>query len=486
MKITKIKHIFLSLALILSTVVGGLTFAGQQTYAQEDEKTYVIATDATFAPFSYVDLDGGLTGIDIDVFKAAMDSEGISYEFMPMSFSAALQALETNQVDGMIAGMAITEERQKIFDFSEPYYISGNSYAVLPDSGIESYEDLAGGKVAVKTGTTGHAIAESMADEYGFEITIFEDSANMYEDVMVGNSDAAIEVFAVMAHAINTGQVDLSFIGEELSPSQMGFAVNKGRNPELLSSFNNGLQTIQANGTYDELLETYLGEDAQKEKDDEGFFSQLKQNSPALMSGLWTTTWISLVTIVIATVLGVLIGLMRVAHNKVLKGIAIIYIDLMRGVPMIVFVFFVYFGVAQWFGINFTPEVAGVLALSVNTAAYIAEIVRGGIQAVDSGQTEASRSLGLNYSQTMTKIIMPQAIRIMTPSFINQFIMTLKNTSILSVIGLVELTQSGRIIISRTYQSGSMWLIIGLMYIVIITILTYISNFVDRRLNSGY
>lgn len=152
---------------------------------------------------------------------------------------------------------------------------------------------------------------------------------------------------------------------------------------------------------------------------------------------------------------------------------------------MIVFVFFVYFGVAQWLSINFTPGTAGVLALSINTAAYVAEIVRGGIQAVDRGQSEASRSLGLDYSQTMRRIVLPQAIRIMTPSFINQFIMTLKNTSILSVIGLVELTQTGRIIISRTYQSGNMWLIVGIIYIIIITILTYISHYVDRRLNSG-
>lgn len=485
MKVSNLKKGLLALILVITTIIGSLGL-GHLTVQAQDDKTYVIATDATFAPFAFVDYDGELSGIDVDVFRAAMEVEEIDFEFQPMSFSAALQALETNQVDGMIAGMAITPARQESFDFSEPYYISGNSFAVRPDSDIESYDDLAGRKVAVKTGTTGYAIAEEMADEYGFEMTIFEDSANMYEDVMVGNADATIEVFAVMAHSINTGQVDLKFIGEELSPSEMGFAVNKGMNPELMDAFNRGLQTVQANGTYDEIIESYLGEAAQQEQASSGFLTQLQQNAPALMRGLWTTTWISLVTIVIATVLGVLLGLMRIAHNPILKGLSIFYIDIMRGIPMIVFVFFVYFGVAQWFNINFTPAVAGVLALSLNTAAYVAEIVRGGIQAVDPGQTEASRSLGLNYSQTMQKIVMPQAVRIMTPSFINQFIMTLKNTSILSVIGLVELTQTGRIIISRTYQSGNMWLIVGLMYIIIITILTYISHYVDRRLNSGY
>lgn len=483
--IDKIKKWFLATILIVTAVIGGLSFVMPTVQAQEDE-TYVIATDATFAPFSFVDVDGELSGIDIDVFKAAMEVEGLNYEFMPMSFSAALQALETKQVDGMIAGMAITPARQETFDFSEPYYISGNSFAVQPDSDVETYEDLEGRKVAVKTGTTGFAIAEDMADEYGFDITIFEDSANMYEDVMVGNADAAIEIFAVMAHSINTGQVDLKFIGEELSPSEMGFAVHKDLNGELLDAFNRGLQTIQGNGTYDEIIESYLGEEAQQEQESSGFLAQLQENAPALMRGLWTTIVVSVLSIVFATVIGVILGLMRVSHSKLLKGLAIFYIDIMRGMPMIVFVFFVYFGVAQWMNINFTPGTAGVLALSINTAAYVAEIVRGGIQAVDTGQSEASRSLGLDYSQTMRRIVLPQAIRIMTPSFINQFIMTLKNTSILSVIGLVELTQTGRIIISRTYQSGNMWLIVGIIYIIIITILTYISHYVDRRLNSGH
>lgn len=171
MKTNKVKKWFLATILIVTAVMGGLSFVMPTVQAQEDE-TYVIATDATFAPFSFVDVDGELSGIDIDVFKAAMEVEGLNYEFMPMSFSAALQALETKQVDGMIAGMAITPARQETFDFSEPYYISGNSFAVRPDSDVETYEDLQGRKVAVKTGTTGFAIAEDMADEYGFDITI--------------------------------------------------------------------------------------------------------------------------------------------------------------------------------------------------------------------------------------------------------------------------------------------------------------------------
>ena len=125
-----------------------------------------------------------------------------------------------------------------------------------------------------------------------------------------------------------------------------------------------------------------------------------------------------------------------------------------------------------------------MITLSLNTTAYIAELVRGGIQAVDNGQLEASRSLGLTYNTSMRKVVLPQAVKIMIPSFINQFVITLKDTSILSVIGIVELTQTGKIIIARTYSSGDMWLIVGLMYIIIITILTKFSNYLERRLSN--
>lgn len=118
----------------------------------------------------------------------------------------------------------------------------------------------------------------------------------------------------------------------------------------------------------------------------------------------------------------------------------------------------------------------------MNASAYIAEIIRGGIQAVDKGQYEACMSLGLPYSKSMQKVILPQAIRIMVPSFINQFVITLKDTSILSIIGIAELTQTGKVIIARNLQSSQMWLIVGVMYLIVIVLLTKLSAHLERNL----
>lgn len=213
------------------------------------------------------------------------------------------------------------------------------------------------------------------------------------------------------------------------------------------------------------------------------FLQLFKQSFPSLVSGLSVTIEITLVSLVIAILLGLIFGLMAISNKVFLKTVARIYVDIIRGTPLIVQAFFIYFGlpnVLENFKINaFT---AGVIAISINAGAYMVEIFRGGIMAVDKGQMEAARSLGLPYSKAMLKIILPQAVRKMVPAFINQFIISLKDTSILTVIGIRELTQSGEIIIANNYKAFETWTMIGIMYFVIITILSYAARGLERRL----
>lgn len=449
----------------------------------EEMKKYIIGTDTTFAPFEFENEAGEFVGIDMDILSAISEDQGFEYELRILGFNAAVQALESSQVDAVIAGMSITPERKKSFDFSEPYFSAGSQFAVPIDSNVESLEDLEGKKVAVKTGTTGFDVAQSLSEEYGFKLAPFEDSVNMYEDMKAGNSDAVIEDYPVMLYANATGRVDLKFIGEQEAIAEFGFAVTKDTNTELLQMFNDGLVNIRASGEYENIITRYLGEEAlESQAENQNLVTQFMNNSKPLLKGLWQTTWLAFVSFFIALFFGVVLGLMRTSDVKILEGLAQLYIDIMRGSPLIILAFFIYFGIPQMTGLKFGASVAGIITLSLNATAYIAEIVRGGVQAVDPGQIEAGKSLGLPNSVTMRKIILPQAARISMPSLINQFVITLKDTSILSVIGIAELTQTGKIIIARTYQSGSIWLIIGLMYIVLITILTRISSHLEKEL----
>ena len=209
------------------------------------------------------------------------------------------------------------------------------------------------------------------------------------------------------------------------------------------------------------------------------------QNWSRLLGGLGMTVELTIISLAIAAVLGLKFGLLSVSKKKSLRAIALVYVDIVRGTPLLVQAFFIYFGIPAALGMRLDPNTAGIITLSMNAGGYLAEIFRGGIESVNRGQMEAARSLGLPYSMAMTKVILPQAIRTMTPALINQCIITLKDTSILSIIGIQELTQTGRLIIANNYQAFEMWTIVAIMYFIIIMILTKISKRIERKMSYG-
>lgn len=471
-------------ALVAVLALLGLLTGQGAAAAQDSGTTYTIATDVTFAPFEFQNEQGDFVGIDMDLLKAIAADQGFSYTVKPLGFNAAVQALQSRQVDAVIAGMSITDERTLVFDFSDPYFDSGVQMAVAESNDdVESYEDLRGQRVAVKTGTEGAMFAESIRDRYGFTTVTFDDSASMYDDVKTGNSVAVFDDYPVLLYGIAQGN-GLKAVGEKEAGNSYGLAVSKGQNAELLTKFNAGLSNLRANGQYDEILDTYLGEGAQQAQGGNTFFSLLKDSFPLLLEGLWLTIVLTVVSLAIALVLGLLFGFFRVSTSRILRGIGVIYVDIFRGTPLLVQAFFIYFGIPAALDFQMPAMTAGIITLSLNAGAYITEIIRGGIQAVDKGQMEAARSLGIGYLPAMRKVVLPQAFRTMMPSFVNQAVITLKDTSILSVIGIAELTQTGKIIIARNFESFNMWLIVGIFYFVIIMALTKLSGRLEKRINA--
>lgn len=212
------------------------------------------------------------------------------------------------------------------------------------------------------------------------------------------------------------------------------------------------------------------------------YFQLFQDCLPSLLSGLQITLIMAVSSIALAFILGVIIGLFSISHIRLLRALATIYIYVIRGIPLMILGLFLYFGVSAITGIRFDPLVASIIVLTINASAYMAEIFRAGIQAIDVGQTEAARSLGLGYLKTMKKVILPQAIKIMIPAFLNQFITTLKDTSILSVISVRELTLNGQIIIARNYLPFEVYSYVAIMYLIIITALSILSKKLERKL----
>ena len=214
------------------------------------------------------------------------------------------------------------------------------------------------------------------------------------------------------------------------------------------------------------------------------FFEYVGQCMPQLTLGLKLTLQMTVFSLILAVVVGMVMCMFSISKVKPLNWISGIYLSLIRGTPLMVQAFFIYFCITGALHIRITPFSAAILVLCLNAGAYLSEIFRSGIAAVNKGQMEAARSLGLPYGVAMRKIILPQAIRIVIPSVLNQFIITLKDTTILSVIGCGELMRQGQLIVARNYQSFQTYAIVAVMYYVVVIVLTKAFQMVERRLSN--
>ena len=467
------------------------TKAGQK--ATPKKKKYKISSDSSFAPFVFQNDQSKYTGIDMELIKAIAKDQGFTLEISNPGFDAAVSDVQNGNADGMIAGMTVTDARKATFDFSDPYYTTNSILAVQESSKISSYEDLKGKTVGVKNGTASQTFLEENKSKYGYKIKTFSDGASMYDSLNSGSVAAIMDDEPVIKYAIKQGRKFKTPI--EGTPSgQVAFAVQKDSNPELIEMFNNGLANLKESGEYQKILDKYLSSDSEESTestavDETTIWGLLQNNYKQLLSGLGVTIALALLSFAIAMVIGIIFGMFSVSPYKWLRWTAEIFVDVIRGIPLMILAAFIFWGIPNLIESMTGHQspindfLAGTIALSLNAAAYIAEIVRGGIQAVPAGQMEASRSLGISYSKTMRKIILPQATKLMLPNFVNQFVIALKDTTIVSAIGLVELFQTGKIIIARNYQSFKMYAILAVFYLVIITLLTRFAKQLEKRAN---
>ena len=203
--------------------------------------------------------------------------------------------------------------------------------------------------------------------------------------------------------------------------------------------------------------------------------------SGPLLLGLWTTLWLSAASSVLGLLIGLITGLCRVSNNLTLRNLSVIYIELIRGTPLLVQIFIFYFFLGTVLDIS--RIVAGISALAIFAGAYVAEIIRAGIQSIPKGQMEAARSLGMNVPQAMVYIILPQAFKRTLPPLAGQFISLIKDSSLVSVIAITDLTKSGREVITSTFATFEIWFVVAFLYLFLTSILSQVISWVERRLS---
>ncbi|MGG0411728.1 transporter substrate-binding domain-containing protein [Peribacillus simplex] len=252
----------LSMFLILTIFISACGTNEEKNAGEEKkpEKVYKVGVDTTYPPFEFKE-GNEYKGIDIELINAIAKDQDFKIKLSPMDFGGIIPAMQANQLDVAIAGMSITEERKKVVDFSTPYFDAGLTVVVKKENtSTKTVKDLKGKTIAVKKGTTGAKYAQDNATKLGIKVVQFNDSPAMFQEVANGNADALIEDYPVISYAIAQKDLGLKIVGDRLNGDQYGIAVLKGQNEDLLKKINDGLANLKKDGTYDEIIKTYLGE----------------------------------------------------------------------------------------------------------------------------------------------------------------------------------------------------------------------------------
>lgn len=445
-----------------------------------------MGTASGYSPYEFTVLrDGSNEVVGIDVFLGEYIAEqlGVELEVVDMEFGSLIASLETGGIDMVIAGMGATAERDASIDFSNAYELSGQSIVIR-----EGEEDQLLDYTSFENGEHTIAVSEATLQE-GYirdyfenpDLLIMRKSGDAIAALISGQADGVLLDDAVAG--ANAAENDgLTTIDSKLD----GLVEDQGKSigiPENQPSFQNALNEILVDVEDQNLIETWT--EASFDiiaGENEG--SSWLTYWPYFWDGIKTTLIISAVSIFFGLILGAILALMRLTNNKILKFIAGLYIEFVRGTPLMIQVLFMFLGVGSIFG--WSTMTAGLISVSLNSGAYIAEIIRGGIQSVDKGQGEAARSLGLGYWQTMRKVIFPQSLRSIWPSLGNEFITLIKESSIVSTIGVAELTFQTRAVTSITYQAVVPLFISMLIYFVMTYALSQALNMYERKMNQKY
>ncbi len=484
----------LFVGLVCLILVSGCTNSNSLTA----DKTLTIAVEGTYPPFEFQTDAGELQGFDVDLMNAIALESGFKITYQNLPFAGMIPALQARTIDAAVAAMTITEERAKTVSFSRPYFRSGLAIlARTNDQSITGFESLNNKRISVQIGTTGALKAATIP---GAEVRSFDDAPTAIRELLNGNVDALLHDEPVILYAINSGNVGgVKVVGQLLTQEYFGFPTPK-KSPNL-ALINRGLTKLLSNGVYAQVYQKWFGVkppaiperlpfQTETTTGEFGLFTTFRTIAtaiPLLLRGALVTLQLTALSVILGLVGGSVLGIVRLSKILPLRWAARAYIDFFRGTPLLVQIFMIYFGLPAifqelGFDFNLNRWVAAIIALSLNSAAYIAEIVRAGIQSIELGQSEAAESLGMSYTQIMRYIIFPQALRRMLPPLGNEFISMLKDTSLVAVIGFEELFRNGQLIVAGNYRSFEIYFAVAVIYLV----LTIFSSQVFSRLEQWF
>jgi cystine transport system permease protein len=446
-----------------------------------------VGTEGTYSPFSYHDKDNGLlAGYDIDVARAVGDKLDVQVDFIETPWDSIFAALEANRFDVVANQVTITPERRSKYDLSEPYAVGeGVIVTRADDDTITSLADLKG-RTAAQSMTSNWA---KIARDAGAKVEAVEGFTQAIKLLNQGRVDAVVnDSIAVYAYLAETGDTSVRIAAETGERSEQAFAARKDSG--LLPDLNRALDELRADGTLAAISERYLKANATGSPDAASQPGAAHRSTWALISAnLWPlakaaitkTIPLTAISFVIGLAIALVVALARLSPNALLHNAARLYISIIRGTPLLVQLFIVFFALPE-LNIKIDPFPAAVIAFSLNVGGYAAEIIRSAITSIPKGQWEAAQTIGLGYVGTLRRIILPQAARVAVPPLSNTLISLVKDTSLASTIMVTELLRTAQIAAAPTFEFFALYGTAAVYYWVICLVLSFSQSRVERRL----
>ncbi len=445
-----------------------------------------VGTEGVYAPFSYHDpASGQLTGYDVDVARAVAEKIGVNVEFVETPWDSIFAALEANRFDVVANEVTITPERQEKYDLSQPYSVGeGVIVTRADDNSVTSLDDLPG-KVAGETVTSNWA---QVARDAGARVEAVEGFTQAITLLNQGRVDVVInDSIAVYAYLAETNDKSVKIAATTGEKSEQGFAARKDSG--LLPELNKALDELRADGTLAEISQRYLKANASGAPAASEAPPAPRSTVQLILDNLWPlakaaitmTIPLTIISFAIGLVIALAVALARLSSNVVLSNIARFYISIIRGTPLLVQLFIVFFALPE-FGVRIDPFPAAVIAFSLNVGGYGAEIIRSAIQSIPKGQWEAAETIGMNYTTSLRRIVLPQAARVAVPPLSNTLISLVKDTSLASTILVTELLRTAQIVAAPTFEFFALYGTAAVYYWVICLVLSFGQSRIERRL----
>jgi His/Glu/Gln/Arg/opine family amino acid ABC transporter permease subunit len=441
-----------------------------------------VAIDATYPPMEYLE-NGQPVGFDVDLSREIARKLGVTARFIVMDWDGILAGLTSGRYDVIVSSMNITPARQQQVDFVE-YARMSQVFVTTRGLTVRTEQELAGRSVAVQTNTTSQRWVQQL-QQRGVavkEIHPFPGATECFSAVKSGQAEVVV-IDEPVGRFFSQRDDTFVITGQALDPEPIGIAIQK-QDADLTAAIARALEELRSSGELKRLSERWFGGELGQAPPPPGFWAfSGSVVLPRVLQGLGVTLQLTLGSGGLGIALGLVVALARISRRGVLRGVARTYITLFRGTPLLLQLLFIFFALPLVAGIRMGPMAAGLTALSLNAAAYIAEIFRAAIESIDKGQMEAARALGMSYEQAMRRVILPQTFRRLIPPLVNELAALSKDTSLVMVIALPELLYETKQM-AGTYLRPEVYAWAAVGYLLIVMALSTLARRLERRLEA--